>query len=262
MKITTRTQIERYIDRHGDSFTSTFLGCFSISHLPDQFPNKFPCSLIINDDETHWIALVLDEYVCFYFDSMGQKELYHTPPRTKRYFVDLSSCIMDRIQWHLTQWLKKHDWKQECYPIVANVKQAQEYDTEDCAIFCISFIKCVNSLETYWRFLMSFNYEDLKLNAYIAKKHLGNSYCHHKYHHKPNCTICYSTTRNIVDRFYKTKHIDQYEYNCPLIVFCSCNFKGSIEEIISHLDSHSHSVYITHFQSDLLNKIIFAQQSS
>lgn len=219
--MTTKTQIERYINRCQNSHNFNFLGCFSISRLPGYFPNRFPCSLIINDDKNHWVALVLQRRSYFYFDSMGRSSQSRI---SRRFFTDQRYSIDSRLRkWLNTRYARrviKEDWgksfiyrefitKPDCHCIISNVKQVQEYDTEDCAIFCVSFIKCVSSLKTYWEFLKSFDYENLKLNAYIAKKHLMNQ--HHK-HQKPNCTICFSNA-NIVNTLDKGKLIkDQHQF--------------------------------------------------
>ena len=52
-----------------------FLGCFPMDRLPP-FPSVFPKSMIINTQKSsqpgeHWVALVLTEKKCYYFDSFG-----------------------------------------------------------------------------------------------------------------------------------------------------------------------------------------------
>jgi hypothetical protein len=102
-----------------------FIGTFAKDQLPKNKIKEFPCSLIINTDESfkpgeHWIALFLDKNYAEYFDSFGQ------PPLHKEI---LSFLIRNKIKY-----------------ITYNTKQIQSITTNTCGAYCVLFVKfkCFN----------------------------------------------------------------------------------------------------------------------
>lgn len=118
-----------------------FLGCFSISNLPN-FPKTIPSSLILNL-KGHWVAVMLLEETCLYFDSFGNR--------------NICSEIIDFLGVKYTS-------------ILINTVRIQNYSSIKCAEFCLAFIKNVDSCETYLSFLNKFDIKSRKNNDNIVKQ--------------------------------------------------------------------------------------------
>ena len=131
--------------------SKNFLGCFAMDELPS-FSQRIPASLIVNTDIStrtgdHWLALVLKEDECFYFDSFGLPILEET----------------------LINYLKPH-YHKVTYADVC----IQHVSSNKCGEFCILFVKYVNSKSTYERFLSEFNPFNIKENDIIVTSLLRN----------------------------------------------------------------------------------------
>ena len=123
-----------------------FLGCFPLDQLPD-FPTQFPKSCIINTQTStkvgeHWIALILTNKHCFYFDSFG----------------------LPIIDQRIIEYLNPH------YTIVRYSDVCiQHIESDKCGEFCIVFVTQVNSKITYEKFISQFNLEDVRENDNIIE---------------------------------------------------------------------------------------------
>ena len=131
--------------------SKNFLGCFAMDELPS-FSQRIPASLIVNTDIStrtgdHWLALVLKEDECFYFDSFGLPILEET----------------------LINYLKPH-YHKVTYADVC----IQHVSSNKCGEFCILFVKYVNSKSTYETFLSEFNPFNIKENNIIVTSLLRN----------------------------------------------------------------------------------------
>ena len=127
--------------------SNNFLGCYPLKELPS-LSQKLPASLIVNTDisrETgdHWLALLLEEEECFYFDSFGLP-------------------IVDET---LLKYLEPH-YDKVTYSNVC----IQHVTSDKCGKFCILFVKNVNSKSSYENFLSQFNHYKLKKNDIIVEK--------------------------------------------------------------------------------------------
>ena len=130
--------------------SSNFLGCFPLDGLPP-FPQQLPSSIIVNTDIStgigdHWLALVLEEDECFYFDSFGLPILEET---LIRYLEPYYSFVT---------------YSDVCI---------QHIESDKCGEFCILFIKHVNSKCIYEHFLSLFDQSDLFKNDLIVEKWLN-----------------------------------------------------------------------------------------
>ena len=100
--------------------SKNFLGCFPMNELPP-FPHTLPSSLIVNTDIStgrgeHWLALILKDDGCLFFDSFGVPLLDET-------LIEYLSYYYNSIT----------------YSDVA----LQDFRSEKCGEFCILFIKNV-----------------------------------------------------------------------------------------------------------------------
>ena len=138
--MTSSTEIEKYLkDQKG------FLGCFASDDLPP-IPKILPASMIINTHRKnqpgeHWLALVLTKHKCFYFDSFGAPILEET------------------IVKYLQQKYRKVTVNNECI---------QHFTSAFCGLFCIAFIKNVNSKNRYEKFISKFSLFNLLKNDNIV----------------------------------------------------------------------------------------------
>ena len=126
-----------------------FLGCFSKSNLPP-FPKIFPKGLIINNNDKefpHWIAIVLLENNCLYFDSFGYNKEY------------IENEIVAYLQSGYNRRIK----------VVLNSKRIQTYASKNCAEYCIAFIKNVTNEENFVSFLKQFEYMNRYSNDNYVK---------------------------------------------------------------------------------------------
>ena len=138
--MTSSTEIEKYLkDQKG------FLGCFASDDLPP-IPKILPASMIINTHRKnqpgeHWLALVLTKHKCFYFDSFG------------------APILEDTIVKYLQQKYRKVTVNNECI---------QHFTSASCGLFCIAFIKNVNSKNRYEKFISKFSLFNLLKNDNVV----------------------------------------------------------------------------------------------
>ena len=140
--MTSSSEIENFLrDEKG------FLGCFAYDDLPP-FPKILPASMIINTHEKnqpgeHWLGLVLTRTKCFYFDSFG-------------------APIMEKT---IINYLK-----QEYKKVIINNECIQHFYSASCGLFCIAFVRHVNSRLSFEKFISHFDLIDLHKNDNIVKK--------------------------------------------------------------------------------------------
>ena len=122
-----------------------FLGCFPYDKLPKLKGNNKNWSIIINTGKSgtageHWVALKRKGDKCFYFDSFGL-------PIVNKSIVDF---VKNSEKVHFSK---------ICIQDISSFK---------CGMFCIVFIKNVNSASSYYEFINSFDFCDLYLNDNIV----------------------------------------------------------------------------------------------
>jgi hypothetical protein len=125
-----------------------FLGCFPLDRLPP-FPTQFPKSIIINTDKstlpgTHWVALVLTEKECYYFDSFGLP------------------IIEENIKNYLEPHYKTSTYSNRCI---------QDISSSYCGAYCVCFIQWVNNDVAFKNFLNHFEEGDLLSNDKKLRKY-------------------------------------------------------------------------------------------
>ena len=138
--MTSSIEIENYLKNQ-----KGFLGCFASDDLPP-IPKILPASMIINTHRKnqpgeHWLALILTKTKCFYFDSFGAPILEET------------------IVSYLCQKYHKVTVNNECI---------QHFTSASCGLFCIAFIKNVNSKISFEKFISKFNLFNLLKNDNIV----------------------------------------------------------------------------------------------
>ena len=121
-------------------YEKTFLGCFPSNKTPTIL--KYPCSIILNTEKSgesgeHWIGLYLEKYHSFYFDSFG----------------------LPVLEDDIFNFLKKKYKK-----VIYNKHCIQDISSVSCGLYCISFVKHVNSEKSFKKFLKHFSINDLKQN--------------------------------------------------------------------------------------------------
>ena len=126
-------------------YNKNFMGCYAWNQLPP-FPNTFPRSLIINTahsdtDGEHWVALLLQNNRCFYFDSFGLP-------------------VLNKNILYFLRKYKKVTYTDTCI---------QHLYSEKCGKFCIGFIKNVNSKKSYDDFISQFEFVKLYKNDEIIE---------------------------------------------------------------------------------------------
>ena len=132
-------QIRKYLEN-----VPRFLGCFPSDKIP--VIDTYPSTIIINTAKSdhpgdHWVALHLRENVCYYFDSFG------------------IPLIEDDIIKFLKKYYKKVIYNKMCIQDVTSIA---------CGLFCIAFIKNVNTKESYSLFLNHFTFDNLKENDHTV----------------------------------------------------------------------------------------------
>ena len=137
--MTSSIYIESYLAKDDQ-----FLGCFPKNKLPP-FPSQFPKSLIVNTDEAskpgeHWVALVLTNKKCFYFDSFG----------------------LPIVDFQILRFLKGYEKVSYSNTCIQDVK------SNKCGEFCIAFLQNVKSKKSYMEFVNKFDVFNLKLNDEIV----------------------------------------------------------------------------------------------
>ena len=121
-----------------------FIGCFPLDGLPS-LPRQKTASLIVNTDISmgsgdHWLALVLLEDECFYFDSFGLP------------------ILEEALIKYLEPYYSKVTYSDVCI---------QHVESNKCGEFCILFVKCVHSKSSYEKFLYRFDHLNIKKNDVI-----------------------------------------------------------------------------------------------
>lgn len=134
------SEINEYLKDEKD-----FIGCFPYDKL-SSIKKKKKFSLIINtgDSQTvgeHWIAVKVNGKKCFYFDSFG----------------------LPIMNVFIKEFLKKYE---KCYYSRICI---QDISSTACGMFCIMFIKYVNSFSNYVSYIRCFSKDNLSLNDYIVK---------------------------------------------------------------------------------------------
>ena len=129
-----------------------FLGCFYTDILPS-FPKKFPQSFIMNTEESsksgkHWVAVVLLEDECLYFDSFGIR------------------VVESELKKYLFSRYKRVSHSRVCI---------QDLESTKCGAFCVDFILNVKSRSDYTNFINGFSSLNLKHNDDILREHFKKS---------------------------------------------------------------------------------------
>ena len=141
----TRSNIE-YLLQNVDHF----LGCFPLDGLPP-FPPTLPKSMIINTQPSshpgeHWVALVLTETKCYYFDSFARPR---APANIEMYVEPYYNTIT---------YLR--------IPI-------QDITSNFCGAYCVSFVLHVKDDLTYEQFFRHYYSDNLLKNDEILKQDLS-----------------------------------------------------------------------------------------
>ena len=117
-----------------------FLGCFHIRKMPKLQRLKLPASLIIYING-HWVSLLLvDKYLCLYFDSFGKGV------QDKKLINNLKSVYNK---------------------IIFNKKKIQHNSSSKCGLYCLLYIILVRNRENFKKFLNLFVKRNLLMNDYI-----------------------------------------------------------------------------------------------
>ena len=124
-----------------------FLGCFPLDGLPS-FPTTFPKSMIINTQPSshpgeHWVALVLTETKCYYFDSFA---LPTVPPNIDMYLNPYYRGIT--------------------YLDI----RIQDITSNYCGAYCVCFVLHVQDDVAYEKFIAHYYSENLLENDEILKQ--------------------------------------------------------------------------------------------
>ena len=128
-----------------------FLGCFPLNGLPS-FPTSFPKSMIINTQPSghpgeHWVALVLTETNCYYFDSFA----------------------LPTIPLNIDMYLQPH-YKEITYLDY----RIQDSTSNYCGAYCVCFVLHVQDDLTYDQFIGHYYSDDLLQNDKILKEDFSN----------------------------------------------------------------------------------------
>ena len=123
-----------------------FLGCFLLDRLPP-FPTTFPKSMIINTQAStqtgeHWVALVLTDTNCYYFDSFA----------------------LPIIQPNIHMYLQLY-YKNICYLDI----RIQDITSNYCGAYCVCFVLHVRDDVTYDNFIGHYYSANLLQNDEILK---------------------------------------------------------------------------------------------
>ena len=129
-----------------------FLGCFYTDILPS-FPKKFPQSFIMNTEESskhgkHWVAVVLLEDECLYFDSFGV------------------GVVESELRKYLFSRYKRVSHSRICI---------QDLESTKCGAFCVDFLLNVKNRADYTNFINGFSSLNLKYNDDILREHFKKS---------------------------------------------------------------------------------------
>jgi hypothetical protein len=124
-----------------------FLGCFPVDELPP-FPTTFPKSMIINTQAStqageHWVALVLTETKCYYFDSFAVPIIH---PNIHMYLQPYNTNI--------------------CYLDI----RIQDNTSNYCGAYCVCFVLHVKDDLAYDKFIGHYYSDNLLQNDEILKQ--------------------------------------------------------------------------------------------
>ena len=128
-----------------------FLGCFPLNGLPS-FPTSFPKSMIINTQPSghpgeHWVALVLTETNCYYFDSFA----------------------LPTIPLNIDMYLQPH------YKGITYLDyRIQDSTSNYCGAYCVCFVLHVQDDLTYDQFIGHYYSDNLLENDEILKQDFSN----------------------------------------------------------------------------------------
>ena len=128
-----------------------FLGCFPLNGLPS-FPTSFPKSMIINTQPSghpgeHWVALVLTETNCYYFDSFA----------------------LPTIPLNIDMYLQPH------YKGITYLDyRIQDSTSNYCGAYCVCFVLHVQDDLTYDQFSGHYYSDNLLENDEILKQDFSN----------------------------------------------------------------------------------------
>ena len=128
-----------------------FLGCFPSDGLPS-FPTSFPKSMIINTQPSghpgeHWVAVVLTETDCYYFDSFALP------------------TVLPNVYMYLQPY-----YKNVCYLDL----RIQDDTSNYCGAYCVSFVLHVQDDLAYDQFIGHYYSNDLLQNDEILKQDFSN----------------------------------------------------------------------------------------
>ena len=128
-----------------------FLGCFPLDGLPS-FPTSFQKSIIINTQPSghpgeHWVALVLTETNCYYFDSFG----------------------LPTVPLNIKMYLQPH-YKEITYLDY----RIQDSSSNYCGAYCVSFVLHVQDNLSYDQFIGHYHSDNLLENDEILKQDFSN----------------------------------------------------------------------------------------
>lgn len=137
-KLNETDEIWEFMQKH-----HSFIGCFPSDKIPPI--SAFPATMIINTADSssageHWVACYMDEELCLYFDSFG--------------FPVLEKDIQD----YLSQYFSNY---------IFNKIRIQDVNSKACGLFCISFVKSVNSVNSYINFIHQFDHINQESNDYV-----------------------------------------------------------------------------------------------
>ena len=119
-----------------------FMGCFHVKSLPYFVPCKFPVSFILLINH-HWVVVkFLSNKTIFYFDSFGR----------------------EIINENLICYLEQKNYRR----IIHSKLKVQDFNSEQCGLFCICFIKFVHSRKDYKKFLFLFDKVETHRNDSIV----------------------------------------------------------------------------------------------
>lgn len=123
-----------------------FMGCFPLDKIPT--PTHYPSYAVVNTEKSgergeHWVALLMEQHYCCYFDSLG----------------------LPILEEELQQYLRStYD------SVIYNKTPIQYLTSVMCGHFCIQFVQSVDSVESYDSFVQQFNLNpsELKQNDAIV----------------------------------------------------------------------------------------------
>ena len=147
MKALSTADIVQFLRRH-----PTFRGCFPLDRIPPL--THTPCSMVVNTDKSggkgeHWVAVYMGDDCCCYFDSLG----------------------LPLLEEELHQFLGRY-YKTATY----NKTPIQHWSSVLCGYFCVLFVKCVDSVESFDSFVQQFNKSELKQNDVLVRSLFTNKH--------------------------------------------------------------------------------------